>query len=55
MVYLQRTGVTDDPQLRGGVVDVGVGGKGAGSGSTVTVVVVITDVVRVLRLLRHCE
>lgn len=43
----KRTWVTDDPQLRGGVVDVGVGGESASSGTSRTVVVFITDVARV--------
>jgi len=50
------TRVTDDPQLRGGVVDVGVGGEGASLGSSLAVL--ITDVVGVVvRQLfgGHCE
>jgi len=37
----ERTRVTQVPQLRGGVVNVGVGGEGAGGVSTATVVVTI--------------
>lgn len=33
----ERARVTDDPQLRGGVVDIGVTGKGAGSVSTLLI------------------
>ena len=45
--YSQRSRVADDPQLRGGVVNVGVGRERASGGSSTTVVVVITDVVGV--------
>lgn len=43
----KRTGVANDPQLRGSVVDVGVGWEGASSVSAGAVVVLITDVVGV--------
>ena len=45
--YSQRSRVADNPQLRGGVVNVGVGRERASGGSSTTVVVVITDVVGV--------
>jgi len=41
----ERTGVSDDPQLGGGVVEVGVSGKGGGSVSTAAVVVFVAHVV----------
>jgi hypothetical protein len=42
MVHSQRSGVTDDPQLRGGVVNVGVSGERA-SNSPIPDVVGVAD------------
>lgn len=44
---LQRTGVANDPQLRGGVVNIGAGRECTCGVSVTAVVVLVTDVVRV--------
>ena len=41
--YLQRTRIADDPQLRGGVVDIGVGRESRGSVPSGTVVFVTDE------------
>ena len=47
-MYSQRTRVADDPQLGGGVVNIGGGGESRSSVSSVTMVMFVTNVVGVV-------